>query len=47
VGECGYAFGLTCAGARAGFEAPLLELPRIEIAAGDGLREFIAKVEKG
>ena len=44
IGACGYIFGLSCRPGRAGFQDPLLALPRLEVAGTDGLQEFIAQL---
>ncbi len=44
AGACGYEFGLTCRGGRAGFGDGPLELPRIEVEGGKGLDRFVARL---
>ncbi len=44
IGSAGYTYGLSCRPGPAGLYEPLLDLPRIEIAGGDTLEAFAAKV---
>jgi peptidoglycan/xylan/chitin deacetylase (PgdA/CDA1 family) len=44
IGECGYRFALTCRTAAADKDNALLELPRIEVAGSDGVRELEQKL---
>lgn len=45
VGACGYTFGLTCQGRRAGLWDSLLALPRIEIRGDEDFADFVLKLE--
>ena len=44
AGACGFVYGLSCRPGPAGFDDPLLALPRIEITAADSLGVFIRKL---
>ncbi len=44
VGACGYLYGFTARPEPAGVDDPLLALPRIEIAGGDGPAELASKL---
>jgi len=45
ISACGYIYGLTAHGGRAGLSDPLLGLPRIEIIGSDGFKDFVEKIE--
>lgn len=44
AGACGFVYGLSCRPGPAGFDDPLLALPRIEITGSDSLEVFIRKL---
>lgn len=45
ISACGYIYGLTTHGGRAGLWDPLIGLPRIEILGSDSFKDFVEKIE--
>lgn len=45
VGACGFVFGLSCRPGRAGFDTPLLALPRVTVGGGLALDAFATAID--